>query len=391
MPPGFSLLGLSDYLIDLVEGLQSVTLHVRYIGKVHCPHCRSESLRNKGMFERTVRHENWGQRRCFLRLKGHKFQCCSCQRSFRQRFPGIQPYRRSSELFRRQIVTAHEEGISQRALARRERIGTATVERWYQDFLKLKVREHQSRTCPRVLGIDEHFFSRKDGYATTFCNLGSQKVFDVVLGRSEAALRPYLTRLPGREHVQVVCMDLSTTYRSIVKTYFPNALIVADRFHVIRLINQQFLAVWSQLDPQGRANRGLLSLVRRHEWNLKADQRVRLEQYLNEHPVFKAVYEFKQRLCRIMKIKRRTKQQCKRLVPFLLIAIRQLKESKFGPMMQLGETLDSWKEEIARMWRFTKSNGITEGFHNKMEMISRRAFGFRNFENYRLRVKVLCA
>jgi len=43
------------------------------------------------------------------------------------------------------------------------------------------------------------------------------------------------------------------------------------------------------------------------------------------------------------------------------------------------------------MWRFTKNNGITEGFHNKMEMISRRAFGFRNFENYRLRVRVMCA
>ena len=54
-------------------------------------------------------------------------------------------------------------------------------------------------------------------------------------------------------------------------------------------------------------------------------------------------------------------------------------------------TRDNWDEEIAAMWRFTKNNGITEGFHNKMEMISRRAFGFRNFENYRLRVRVMCS
>jgi transposase len=47
--------------------------------------------------------------------------------------------------------------------------------------------------------------------------------------------------------------------------------------------------------------------------------------------------------------------------------------------------------EIANMWRFTRNNGITEGFHNKMETISRVAYGFRNFENYRLRVKVLCS
>ena len=42
------------------------------------------------------------------------------------------------------------------------------------------------------------------------------------------------------------------------------------------------------------------------------------------------------------------------------------------------------------MWRFSKNNGITEGFHNKMEVISRRAYGFRNFENYRLRVLTHC-
>ena len=60
-------------------------------------------------------------------------------------------------------------------------------------------------------------------------------------------------------------------------------------------------------------------------------------------------------------------------------------------VVTLGETLDGWKDEIACMWRFTKNNGITEGFHNKMETISRVAYGFRNFENYRRRVKVLCS
>ncbi|WP_162263071.1 MULTISPECIES: transposase, partial [Legionella] len=50
-----------------------------------------------------------------------------------------------------------------------------------------------------------------------------------------------------------------------------------------------------------------------------------------------------------------------------------------------------WREEVVRMWRFTKNNGITEGFHRKMKLIQRRAYGFRNFENYRLRVKVLCS
>ena len=62
----------------------------------------------------------------------------------------------------------------------------------------------------------------------------------------------------------------------------------------------------------------------------------------------------------------------------------------FEALRTLGNTLSSWRDEIARMWRFTRNNGITEGFHTKMELIQRRAYGFRNFSNYRLRVIVMC-
>ena len=74
----------------------------------------------------------------------------------------------------------------------------------------------------------------------------------------------------------------------------------------------------------------------------------------------------------------------------LLAMLEELKNSQIEAMRTLGETLFSWRNEIGRMWRFKKTNSITEGLHNKMEMISRRAFGFRNFNNYRLRVLALC-
>ena len=73
-----------------------------------------------------------------------------------------------------------------------------------------------------------------------------------------------------------------------------------------------------------------------------------------------------------------------------LRAIYELKNVGFAALVQLGHTLENWATEIVAMWRFTKNNSITEGFHNKMETISRQAYGFRNFENYRCRVKVSC-
>lgn len=80
-----------------------------------------------------------------------------------------------------------------------------------------------------------------------------------------------------------------------------------------------------------------------------------------------------------------SKNEASHLIPDFLEGIRLLKESGFKYMKILGETLESWKEEIVRMWRFSKTNSITEGLHNRMEEIIRRAYGFRNFENFRLR------
>jgi transposase len=117
---------------------------------------------------------------------------------------------------------------------------------------------------------------------------------------------------------------------------------------------------------------------------------VRIRQYLDACPGLAPIYDFKQRLARLLTTKHRTAKQCRRLIPEFLEIINQLQESPLNALKTLGETLFSWRLEIARMWRFTKTNSITEGFHNKMEMISRRAYGFRNFENYRLRVKAHC-
>lgn len=213
---------------------------------------------------------------------------------------------------------------------------------------------------------------------------------DVVLGRSEASLESYLEKLPGKKAVRVICMDLSSVYRAIARKHFPNAKIVADRFHVIRLINHHFLACWREIDPAASKNRGLVSLMRRHRHHLKPEQRERLEKYLEEHPLLKLIYRFKQKLCYLLLKKHRTKKQCAKLAPRLTAAIEQLQEFPLAPLAQLGETLQAWSEEIARMWRFTRSNGITEGFHTKMEVLARQAYGFRNFANYRLRVRMLC-
>ncbi len=109
-------------------------------------------------------------------------------------------------------------------------------------------------------------------------------------------------------------------------------------------------------------------------------------------PKIKVLYEITQKLMELLNEKMCKYKDCKSwLIPKLLKYIELLKNCGFTLFRKLGRTIKNWQEEIARMFRFTRSNGITEGFHRKMKLIQRRAYGFRNFENYRLRIRVLCA
>src|SRR5690554_3612560 len=387
MSPFESILGLPGLAIQRVERHKDIHIWARPAQRPECPYCNDAGVRIKATYRRTLKHSRQGNQLVILHLSVPKYHCTRCNRYFRHRFAGIRPRLRATETYRLEVFEAHDGGVSQRKLTRTHQIGSATVERWYQSFVTQRVAELSGRSCPQVLGIDEHFFSRKKGYATTLVDLKNHKVFDVVLGRSEASLRSYLKRLPGKENVRVIVMDLCETYRRIAREYFPNAQIVADRFHVVRLVNQHFLKLWQQYDPEGRKNRGLLSLMRRHHWKLSGIQKERLHQYLGQDPVLHALYFAKQQLNGFLVLKTVTRKRAQKMLPKFL---RLLEQFEYSSARSLAATLRSWLEPIVAMWRFSKTNGITEGFHTKMEMLSRRAYGFRNFENYRLRVLAQC-
>lgn len=268
MSPIDSILGLKGLIVQRVERRHDIHVWAQPQERPACVHCLHGPVRIKATHQRTLKHTRQGNQLMVLHLAVPKYHCTHCNRYFRHQFAGIRPRLRATETYRLEVFEAHDGGVSQRKLTLTHHIGSATVERWYQSFIKQRVSELSGRSCPQVLGIDEHFFSHKRGYATTFVDLKHHKVFDVVLGHSEAGLRSYLKRLPGKEHVRVIVMDLSETYRRIARQYFPNAMIVADRFHVVRLVNQHFLKLWQSQDPEGRKNRGLLSLMRRHHWRL---------------------------------------------------------------------------------------------------------------------------
>jgi transposase len=288
------------------------------------------------------------------------------------------------------IYERHHDGVPASVLAWREKMGPATVGRIYSQFTERKAKERLSLDCPLVLGIDEHTLHKGQRFATTFCDLKRHRVFDISPGRSEAELAGYLSTLRGREKVRVVCIDLSNSYRAMIRRWFPNALIVADRFHAVRLAGQHLMRVARQLCPELGWKRAWLAVLRMRHDRLDAEQRLRLKRLFELHPQLEGVYAMKERIWALLSLKKLPLHLCRQRIPELLGAINTLKQSGLEAALTLAKALSEWTEEIVRMWRFTRNNGITEGFHRKMKLIQRRAYGFRSFANYRLRVIAQC-
>ena len=151
------------------------------------------------------------------------------------------------------------------------------------------------------------------------------------------------------------------------------------------------MQTYQEIDPTMKNKRGLLAALRTKPNNLSEKRRIKRDEYLKQQPIIAAIYQFKQQLYELLMKKTMQAKRCQKAIPLFLNMIAELKQSPFKRLVTLGKTLYQWREEVVRMWRFSKSNGITEGFHRKMKLIQRRAYGFRNFENYRLRVRVLCS
>ena len=123
---------------------------------------------------------------------------------------------------------------------------------------------------------------------------------------------------------------------------------------------------------------------------LKPQDKERLKSFFKESPAIELTYEFKEKLCELLNKRSQTAKQCRDKIKKLKEMVKTMRYEAPTEFGKLAETISEWFAPIIRMWRFTKNNGITEGFHRKMKLIQRLAYGYKNFENYRLRAIVQC-
>lgn len=357
-------------------------------GEPLCIHCASKALIHYDTYWRKIKHIANNGALYILIVKCKRYKCKDCGKIFREELTGIRPYKRISESYRNVLVHEYAKNVSNKTIAEEYNVSQSTVERAIHQRYDGKLKEALSYECPSVIGIDEHTIRKGYKFATTIADLSHHRVYDVIYGKAHKLIEEKLMRYKGRENVKVVCMDLSSGYRSIVRRCFPNAKILADRFHVIRLVLYHFMEFCKAAQEELKWNRKLTYPLRKRGDRLKSHDRERL--FFKENTAIKLAYEFKERLCELLNRKSQTARQSKANIKQLKEMMKTMRYEATIEFETLANTISEWFEPIIRMWRYTRNNGITERFHRKMKLIQRRAYGYRNFENYRLRVLVEC-
>lgn len=256
---------------------------------------------------------------------------------------------------------------------------------------------------PRHIAFDDFKSGRfaPSGMSMILMNIENHRTLDIILSRRSSYLRNYFLRYDraARLAVQTVTVDLYTPYRHLIHELFPNALIIADHFHVVaqayRALNKTRIKVMNQAGKgshQWRALKHFWKLLLTPESALKynnywsrrnfnyaqlTDVEV-VERLLDFDPDLRQAHQYYQSL--ISAINQRSKKQLQELLALKWTSLPQA-------FQKVQRTLRQHKAEIFSSFKYGRyTNGPVEGTNNKIKVIKRTAYGFRNFFNFRARI-----
>lgn len=257
-------------------------------------------------------------------------------------------------------------------------------------------RKRLNRTT--AIGLDETSFVRlatgRTSYATTVCDVAHHQIIDILPSRNFVDVAGFLNKQPAswKQRIAFGALDMSPTYAAVYTVILPKAAQVVDAFHVIALANRALDTVRRRVQTEQTGHRGRrddpLYRIRRvllaGEERLTDKASARLASLLalgDPNAEVAIAYRVKERLREFYRTRDQTKARA-----LLEELIEHCRRPAMPPELhKLGRTLHRWFDKICNYHLARVSNGPTEALNNLIKRIKRIGFGFRNFDNYRIR------
>jgi transposase len=324
-----------------------------------------------------------------LWVKKRRLWCGTCKRPFTEPVQGVRKGYRTTERYRRRLLWACDHFSDLKAVRRTYRCSSALLHRVLYEQLELE-RRKRLYAWPEKVGIDEHLFKHdfklnQRRFVTMVVDHKNKRLMEVVEGKDGATLEAALFHIPGRENVRFVVIDLSDGYRSFARRFFPNAQLVADKFHVLRLITPAIHRYLKELGL-GREALPYYRLLRKNPLKLTLAQRWKVQTWLADKPALRELWTLKSAINRLYRTLGHARAR-----RALMTLLNQMAGSSLPEVLTLRTTLFRWRHEVLAYFVCRLTNARTEGFNGKAKLVIRRAYGYKSFRNYRLRLLNCCA
>jgi transposase len=385
-----ALLGLPEFRgVDQVIGPKRLELHLqRRETSIVCPRCQTCCCRVQESRPRCLRDLPILERPVLLWLHLRRFECQECHHRPWETSKTFGTRVKWTERLYHQVRAEFLGGCPGRELARRYGLSERTVFRWTFE----RSRGGRPRQLGRAMGIDAYARRKGHHYNTSIVDLDKGRPIATGKGRRADDVIAWFQSRPQAEldRVEVVVLDMSKTYAAAIQELFGESVQVIDRFHVVKLaveaLDEVLRSVQKQLAPEDA--KALKKLRRR--WlksanQLDVDELIARYEWRRRFPQRREMIDWVQALR--MWFERKYEKPAREA---LLQLIERASQSAQEPLKRMAGTLTRWFKPIVHYIRHRYSNGMTEGFNNKIKLIQRMAYGLRNEHNRRKRIMAYC-
>ena len=373
-----SLLGTKNRIVIGMESLHKGGI---------CPKCGKRCLCIEEEYERLVRDLDMCPTKCFLHFWQKKIRCRCGYRGI-ERLDFLAKYDRVTTRLADAVASDCEEATL-KEVARRHDLNWKSVKEIDREHIKLLLPKIIDLKIRRI-ALDEIAIMKGHKYFTVIRDYDTGVAIKIFFGRGYDETAKALASLGKNKLAKIthVSLDMWDPYIKAIKEHCPNAKIVFDKFHVVKKVNEALDEV--RKNEFAKANDEERADMKRKRWiilsrenNLNSEQKETLVQLMKNNDRLYKAYLLKEQILSIFDDKASTFEKiCDRIKCWLEnILSNELEE--FSAVMK---TMQNYMHGILNYFRYGMTNAIAEGFNTKINVLKRRAFGYRDLEYFILKI-----
>ena len=354
--------------------------------KCKCPHCGSENVIKYGKQYREIHNLPIGGKQTYLSLTIQRYQCKDCEKVYQADIPFTHGSVSYTYRFSRYVLDLLRLGMTIKDVAFHLGVGWDMVKDIHKRYLKQKYSYVSIKKVKRI-GIDEFAVRKGHVYKTIVVDLDTGHIVYVGDGKGSDALDDFWKKVKRQgAKIELVTSDMSAAYIHSVITNAPDATHVFDKFHVVKLVHEAVdkvrRSIWRQetdLEKRDLIKGARWMLLSKNLDKFDDKQKERFHNILaTNEPLFKAYY-LKEDIDQIWM--QPNKEEAEKQLQYWC---DRAKESKLPAMVKCANSLLSHRTGIFAWYDAKVTNAMLEGTNNKIKVLKRKAYGYRDDEYFKL-------